>query len=55
VLGFCHLFKRRAKPTRERRWLPDVEPAAERQRAPSEWLTADGSRLSSMAMMSENR
>ena len=33
------LFQRRAKPTRERLWLPDMEPSAERERAPSQWLT----------------
>ena len=32
------LFQRRAKPTRERLWLPDMQPAAERKCAPSQRL-----------------
>ena len=33
------LFQRGAKPTGERLWLPDMQPAAERKRTPSQWLT----------------
>src|SRR5262245_2880888 len=33
------LLQRRAKPTPERLWLQDMKPAAERERAPSQWLT----------------
>ena len=33
------MFKRRAKPMRERLRLPDMEPTAERERAPSQRLT----------------
>jgi hypothetical protein len=33
------LFKRRAKPTRERLWLTVMEPSAERERAPPQLLT----------------